>query len=175
MKITTELSFNYDPETEEITSISVKPIKKEADKVKPVLNEDEAVIQLLDNKLCLNVKAAELIGAVAGDRLSVKFQKNGVKYVPVIGLDSAFDCKGGNKLTKSLTLSCRGKSNEELLKYGTKYTLEKKDNICIMKGNAPEYIVQDENIKEEEDDLNLEDTVLEDEPESEEITFGINL
>ena len=33
----------------------------------------------------------------------------------------------------------------------------------------------EKDIKEEEDDLNLEDTVLEDEPESEEITFGINL
>lgn len=175
MRVTTEISFTYDPETEEISSISVKPIKKEADKIKPELNEDEPTVHLLDNKLCLSLKAAELIGAVPGDRLSIKFQKSGLRYIPVIGLDSVFDCKGGNKLTKSLTLSCRGKQNEELVKYGTKYVLEKKDNICIMRGDAPDYIVQDENIKDTEDELSLDDMNLEDEPESKEISLNIQL
>lgn len=175
MKITTELSFTYDPETEEISSISVKPIKKEITKVKPELNGDEPEAHLLENKLCLNLKATELIGAIPGDRLSIKFQKNGLRYIPVIGLDSTFECKGGNKLTKGLTLSCRGKLNEELIKYGTKYILEKKDNICIMKGDAPDYIIQDTNIKDEDDDITIDDTELEDEPESEEIKFNINL
>ena len=35
-----------------------------------------------------------------------------------------------------------------------------------MRGDAPDYIVQDENIKDTEDELSLDDMNLEDEPDS---------
>jgi hypothetical protein len=51
--------------------------------------------------------------------------------VPVIGTDEAFGTKGGNKLTKTNTISFRGSANEKLAEYGTTFTIEPSEDEGI--------------------------------------------
>ena len=73
------------------------------------------------------------------------------KYeVPVIGKDDVFNCKSGNKLTKSKTISCRGKANTELSKYGSEFKLISLDNgTFIMDGGIEVPYI--ENTKKKQD------------------------
>ena len=56
----------------------------------------------------------------------------------MIGSNEAFGTKGGNKLTNSLTVSCRGKANETLSEYGSQFTLvphAHKDGLFMLIGD----------------------------------------
>lgn len=91
-------------------------------------------ITVLDNKLQLNNAAAELTGFMADDKVAVKFEKKGRVTNPVIMLDE----KEGNRLTKTNTISCRGSKRDELVKFGTEFTLEEHPSVVgafLMKGN----------------------------------------
>lgn len=160
------ITFDYDPETNEYKAISqeiVKDSKKSKKSETPQDDESEPIIRLESNKYVLNNSAAELLNAKWEDRLSIKYQKvDGITF-PIIGKDETFGCSGGNKLTKSLTVSFRGQNNEILSKYGDVFTLTKlkgQEGLFVLVGNNP--TVQettpsqeqgDENVKITEDDL----------------------
>lgn len=87
--------------------------------------KDQDTIVLEDNKLVLTQKLLDKINAEPGDRLLVSFKEENGIYFPVIAKSEVFaDPESGNKLTKSLTLSYRGKQREQLLIYGTKFRFE---------------------------------------------------
>ena len=169
--ITLKYQVKVDTETGEMTT---KCISRKVDKSNFEVVEDkpkrktskfkkeessEPTLTLEENKYCLNQAAADLMGVEPDCKLDIKYEKRGKETIPVIGTESAFGTKQGNKLTKSLTVACRGSKNEELSKYGTEFILvphETKDGI---------FLLQNEDVKLERA---LDDTIDKgDEPEEE--------
>ena len=163
------ITFNYDPETNEYTKIDQKIIdddsslKNEVDKPKKkskttklTINNDskEALLILDDSKFLLNSAAITLLGASEGDRIHIRYQKVDGVYYPIIGTSDAMKIKGGNKLTKSNTVSCRGQANEKLAEYGTTFTLSNlkgSDTLFVLMGDEP--ITGEEDSKEDIEDI----------------------
>lgn len=167
IKVKMELEFWYDPETNTYEPISNKVIEDNS-KSKPSksrVKDDGStcpIITLEDNKYILNSRAVEVLGVKHEDRLTIQYHKVNGKLVPVIAKDEILGVKGGNKLTKSNTVACRGKANEKLSEYGSEFELvEKGEGIYIMKGDKEPtpYKEVDKNIEisESEDDNDLED------------------
>jgi hypothetical protein len=111
------------------------------------------------------------MGVTPDDKLDIKYEKRDKAMVPVIGTDEAFRTKGGNKLTKSNTVACRGSKNEELSKYGRVFSItphETKEGLFVLTGDS--VIAQsptgDDNISvddtEEELPFDLDLTALDD-------------
>lgn len=136
------LTLDFDPATGEYKSLKQEIVKEEAKTriVKEEVVEDAEPQLILDqNKYILNKAAAQLMGVAWEDRLSIKYQKiDGITF-PVIGTDEAFGTKGGNKLTKSLSVACRGKANDLLSQYGDTFDVTRMkgmDNLFVLVGNA---------------------------------------
>lgn len=143
--------FDFDPETGEYTPVSreilnegetgakkTKAPKKGKGK-SSLPDSKEPLIVLEDNKYILNEAAAEALGVSPDDRIDIKYEKQGKLLKPVIGSNEAFGTKGGNKLTNSLTVSCRGKANETLSEYGSQFTLiphARKDGLFMLIGDS---------------------------------------
>lgn len=129
MEFKLELTLDINPDTHVVTivkqEVSKDKIKKVA-KVKSISTESESsepIIILDSNKYILNQAAADLLEVNYEDRLEIKYKKIGSLIFPVIGKNEVFGTQGGNKLTKSLTISYRGKNNETLAEYGDRFTL----------------------------------------------------
>lgn len=162
-KITFQVSV--DTTTGEISVVNVETgevkevkTKKTTSKKKKEEESSEPQLILEDNKYCLNTAAVELLGVEPDDRLCIKYKKIGKTAVPVIGTEEVFRTKGGNKLTKTNTVSCRGKANEELSTYGTVFTLSENPDgsgTFILTGDkAPETpVVHDEAVDTEDEDI----------------------
>ena len=149
-------------ETGEIKSFS--PVKKSTTKksVSKVDTDTTPKLTLETSKYILTQAAADLLGVQPDDRIDIKYEKQGKRMVPIIGSNEAFGTKSGNKLTKSLTVSCRGKANEELSQYGTTFTITAhpiKEGLFILNGDKiiPEQQVDDAvEIKEDQSDVDLD-------------------
>ena len=130
-------------------------------------NDKEPKLYLEDNKCRLNSKAVSLMGISPGDKLDFKYDDGKNGSVPIIGTDEAFGTKGGNKLTKSNTIACRGSKNEELSKYGKEFVLAihpSKAGLFVLTSEevAVDQLVGDDNINidtPEGIDLDLEGLV----------------
>lgn len=152
------LTLDFDPATGEYKSLKQEIVKEEV-KTRTVKEEvpetSEPQITLDPNKYILNKAAAQLMGVAWEDRLSIKYQKiDGITF-PVIGTDEAFGTKGGNKLTKSLSVSCRGKANDMLRQYGDTFTvttMKGQDDLFVLVGNAERPEVDNIEILEDEND-----------------------
>jgi hypothetical protein len=150
-RIKFELYYNTDtcnweainPVTGEIKDFGKKVSKK---KEEPVKDEGPKLV-LESNKYILTQSAVDLLNAKADDRIEIKFEQQGKVIIPIIGVNTVFGTKGGNKLTKKNTVSFRGVANKELSEYGTEFSLEAhptKEGIYYLKGNkAPVEVVDD--------------------------------
>lgn len=178
--------INDDLKKEKKTTTSTKKPKKEKEE------NPTPCITLEDNKYILNAAAVELLGVEPEDRLDIKYEKQGKGVmIPVIGTNEAFGTKGGNKLTKGFSVSCRGKANEELSKYGSTFTIiphPNKDDLFILCGDKkpnPEPEVVDENVVVDDEpsndeplpmDLNIDELVGDSDNEIKEInSFDFDL
>lgn len=170
LSLTYEMSV--DTETGEVLETKLidrsvnKPVKATANEA--VQDDDkEPKLYLEDNKCRLNSKAVSLMGISPGDKLDIKYDDGKNGSVPIIGTDEAFGTKGGNKLTKSNTIACRGSKNEELSKYGKEFVLAvhpSKAGLFVLTSEevAVDQLVGDDNINidtPEGIDLNLEGLV----------------
>lgn len=170
LSLTYEMSV--DTETGEVLETKLidrsvnKPVKATANEA--VQDDDkEPKLYLEDNKCRLNSKAVSLMGISPGDKLDIKYDDGKNGSVPVIGTDEAFGTKGGNKLTKSNTIACRGSKNEELSKYGKEFVLAihpSKVGLFVLTSEevAVDQLVGDDNVNidtPEGIDLNLEGLV----------------
>lgn len=175
------ITFDFNPDTNEYTPIKKELIKDEAPKKSTVKAKVEETgdpqITLESNKYVFNQAAASLMGIEWEDRISIKYQKVDGLLFPIIGKDEAFGTGGGNKVTKSLTVSCRGNANERLSKYGDTFTITKlkdKEGLFVLVGNAerPEEPEQDEvKVPDDLDDIDLPlDTNIEEDKDTFEIT-----
>lgn len=165
------ISFDLNPDTLEVSNLIVSssassentdgiyirtaedPVKEKKPR-KSKSKKDQDVIILEDNKLVLTQKLLDLIQAEPGDRLLVSFKEDNGLYYPLISKSEVFaDSESGNKLTKSLTLSYRGKQRDQLLIYGTKFTFEETaegSGVCKLIGEK-EVKADDKVIKSNKD------------------------
>lgn len=145
--ITLKYQVKVDTETGEMTTkcISRKidksnfEVVEDKPKKKKVKKEESSEPTLIfeDNKYCLNQAAITLMGVAPDCKIDIKYEKRGKIIIPVIGLDE----RQGNRLTKSLTVACRGSKNQELSKYGTEFILvphESKENAFILQNKDAE-------------------------------------
>ena len=153
MIINLNLTLDYNPETGACTVV-----KTGQSQPKVVANNNTAEPQIIldANKYILNQAAANLMGVKWEDRLEIKYQKvQGVIY-PVIGTDETFGTKTGNKLTKTLTVSCRGKANEMLARYGRIFTVSEmkgEKGLFVLIGDNPPVEAEEIEVKEDEHDI----------------------
>lgn len=151
-------TYEQDDETGEVKVINrevvnddlPKPKKKTNTPKKSKADENpEPELILEDNKYSLNTAAVELLGVEADDRIDIKFEKRDKVRVPVIGCNTAFGTQGGNRLTKSNTVSYRGKNHDLLEEYGTVFSFKETDKEGIYE------LVGDKPIPEEKEDENV--------------------
>ena len=85
---------------EEITVDTTKTTKSSSKSTsKKVDNNSEPLVTLDSNKLILTQGAVDLLQVCEDCRIDIKYDKKGNQSVPIIGTDSAFGTKSGNKLT----------------------------------------------------------------------------
>lgn len=136
------------------TIISSSDIKSEKKKVIKKDQDTEAKVYLEDNKLKLNSLAVEMLGVNPGDRIDIQYTDTH----PIIGKSESFgNPEGGTKLTKTYTLSFRGKKSEVLQKFGTEFKVVDCNGQFIL-DNGKEIINEpkgDENVNIEDTDLDL--------------------
>lgn len=171
LSLTYEMSV--DTETGEVLETKLidrsvnKPVKAIKTTVSVQDDDKEPKLYLEDNKCKLNSKAVSLMGISSGDKLDIKYDEGKNGSIPIIGTDEAFGTKGGNKLTKSNTIACRGSKNEELSKYGKEFVLAAhptKAGLFVLTSEevAIDQLVGDDNVNldtPEGIDLNLEGLV----------------
>ena len=119
----------------------------------------EPQLTLEENKCVLNEAAISLMEVKAGDKIDVRYEQQGLKVTALIGTETNFGSKGGNKLTQSNSFSFRGNKNSELAHYGSVFTLvphNSKIGIFILQGN-----IEQEELPELDVDLPLEDIDIE--------------
>ena len=137
-------------------NIEVKPLTQ-ASGLKDITiteyNVDEATVTVADNKLVLSKEAVKALGGVAGDRIAVNYWTvDNETTFPVIGKSECFgDSTGGNRLTKSNTVSFRGVQRDILLEYGSFFKLIHFNNYFKME--KVDVISENDLLEEEERDL----------------------
>lgn len=126
--------FEFDPKTELVSNLTcfIDGIEKKKTTTRTVKKKEEVmadfpIITLEENKLVLNNRTVHDMDLEWKDRVIIKYEvgKKGTKPFPIIGKDTSFDEEGaGNQLTKTDTVSYRGKANVILKEYGTEFTIE---------------------------------------------------
>jgi hypothetical protein len=155
MKLDILFHYNVDENTGEITFIGKEEItvdtatstKRQAKPVKVEANI-EPLITLDSNKLVLTTGAVDMMKICPDCRVDIKYKKKDKVSVPVIGTDAAFGTKGGNKLTKTNTVSFSGSANEKLAEYGSVFKLEPSEDegIFYLIGDKMNKPIEDEAI-----------------------------
>lgn len=125
------VTFNFDSETKTVSDLKcsvngVEKKKKTTKKLKDmVVCGDDAALTLEENKLVFNSKAVELLNLSPDDRIVIKYQALNKIMIPIIGKDVDFNEEGtGNKVTKSFTVTYRGKANTILAEHGKEFAFE---------------------------------------------------
>ena len=138
------MEFNFKLETSKTPNLETTIAK---------YNVDEATVTVADNKLVLSKEAVKALGGVAGDRIAVNYWTvDNETTFPVIGKSECFgDSTGGNRLTKSNTVSFRGVQRDILLEYGSFFKLIRFNNYFKME--KVEVISENDLLEEEERDL----------------------
>lgn len=165
-----DILFHYDVNetTGEVTfigkeEITVDTAKRQVSKATKVVEENQDPLITLDsNKLVLTTGAVQMMNICADCRLDIKYKKRDRISVPVIGTDEAFGTKGGNKLTKTNTISFRGSANEKLSEYGTVFTIEPSEDegIFYLIGDKMNSLVPDDAVDiNSELDMDALDTI----------------
>lgn len=153
-------TYEQDDETGEVKVVNREVVNDDLPKAKKTSSPKKSTkkadenpnpeLTLEDNKYCLNTAAVELLGVEVDDRLDIKFEKRDKVRVPVIGCNTAFGTQGGNRLTKSNTVSYRGKNHDLLEEFGTVFSFKEtdKDGIFELVGDKPiPTEKEDENVK----------------------------
>ena len=181
------ITFDFNTETEVVSNIkttgSAEKKRTTTKKLKePEDSNVEALVTLEPNKLVFNTNAANLIGIEYEDRIVIKWVKVGKTKVmsPIIGKDTAFDEEGsGNKVTKSNTVTYKGKANTVLAEFGSQFKLTEYQegiyNLVPLNGSIkPKELTLEkviENAEEEELDLLVDD--LGDDTEIDELQYKL--
>jgi len=93
---------------------------------------NDSLIILGDNKLTLCPSVLSLINASPGDRLEIEYVERDGELMPIL-----VKSIGGNKLNKNNSISLRGKANDTLSLYGTKFSYLYENNLVYLVGHDP--------------------------------------
>lgn len=153
-----KITFDFDEVTKSVSNLKCEEIKSSRPKVN---SNGQPIIEVGENKLIISPEAVALIGVTAGDRVSIVYsQKSNEVTIPHIGKSEMFaDKDAGNKLTKSNTVSFKGRQRTMLLQYGSIFKLEQSTRdqvfnlVAITEDSSPE--LSSEELKEEEIDLDI--------------------
>lgn len=137
------ISFDYNPGSRSVTNIKVTDLVVNTPKIKST----NTSLQLVGGSLKLTEEALQLLNVTTGDRLCVRFNNGAILATP----EALGESGGGNLVTKSCTVACKGKVGEELAKYGTtfKYELES-TGYLVLTGDLQELPVEVDTEKEQE-------------------------
>lgn len=163
MKLRVIFTYDVNPETGEMILLSKDEVTVDTTTKKSTStktdNNTEPLVTLDSNKLVLTQGATDLLKVFEDCRIDIRYTKDGK---PIIGTNKSFGDNGGNRLTKSNTVSYRGSANTKLSEYGKIFKLEPTDNEGIYylvgdkhpeKPNIPEEIVD---IEQELDTLDYD-------------------
>lgn len=154
------LTVDINPETLECKIIKQETAKSSTPSKKPELIEgSDPKVVLEDNKYVISEAAANLMGIQPEDRVAIRYKKIDKVLFPVIGKQEAFNIHSGNRVTKGLTVSCRGTGNEELAKYGTVFT------VTPMKGSSDLFVLIGDTDAPNQGDSEIDTTQEEEAPE----------
>ena len=149
--------------TREATLGDFKEVTKKTTTTRTKKSKDdgstEPKLTLLEGKVQLNNRAAELVGWEPDEKIDIAFEKVGRKVTPVMYADD----KKGNRLTKTFTISCRGSKHDNLSEYGTVFDVipyEGKEGYFKLIGNN---IPEDDIIDVPEEITNPDDLEINDE------------
>jgi hypothetical protein len=113
------ISFDYNPETRSVTNMKVTDLAVSSLAKKRVKSKvADNVIVVTGGSMKLTQDAMDLLGVSVGDRLCVRFNNGPILATPT----SLGETGGGNLITKSLTVTCRGKAAETIATYGSRFT-----------------------------------------------------
>lgn len=137
-----KISFNFDETSKTISNLKCEQISQE----RKIVSNGLPIVEVGENKLIISPEALSLINVNPGDRVSVNYiQKSKELTIPVIGKSELFaDQDAGNKLTKSNTVSFKGKQRTILLEYGSIFNLKETNKkgvyqlISTNEDNSPE-------------------------------------
>lgn len=79
-------------------------------------NSDIIDVKVQDSNLLLDSALISKLGATPGDRIAIGYIEKEGNLIPVISIG-----EGGNKLTKSNTISFRGKQKNTLTQFGINF------------------------------------------------------
>ena len=122
------ITFDFNTETDEVTNIKTVGSEVKAKKttttkkLKEAVEEmaSESLITLESNKLVFNNKAVVDMELEYEQRIVIEYKKAGRVMSPIIRKDE----EAGNKVTKSNTVTYKGKANTVLAEFGSEFTLE---------------------------------------------------
>lgn len=138
--------FSIDTDTMEFEIRDAEAPKLAVSVKLPIANEPKLVLS--DNKFTLNDEAIHLLRIKPGDKVAIVFDSIGR---PMIGSTDSLRIDGGNKLTKSKTVSFRGKMNEQLAKFGNEFIIkEDGEGIGVLTANGEQIEIKDEVVLDEE-------------------------
>lgn len=138
------VSIEFDTEKEEIlnytTTLNGIQEKKTSTTKKSSSKKNKlegCTLKREENKIILSSELVEALGANPEDKISIQYERDENKLVfPVIGLSTSFENGDGNKLTKSNTVSYRGKANATLAEFGETFeAVPYKEGILKLKGD----------------------------------------
>lgn len=147
-----KIIIDFDPVTQTVIGVTTDagtfPVETEKKKrvKKEKVEDDSLKLTLGDNKLILTPKLVEKLSVKEGDKISIMYKESNGFIEPFLGKSDLFTGSGGNKLTKSLTVSFRGYQRESLLKFGTEFNVE-------VVGDGSVKLVSDVKVKKPEQTL----------------------
>lgn len=164
------VTFNYDPDTNIVSNVTATggtAAKAVVPPTKAKPKNKSTKITLNGSSLQLTQEACDLLKIAVGDRLCVRFAPGPVLVRPEI----AKEPRGGNLITKSLTVSVKGKTGDELAKYGTEFEYNLKSDGYLILGDAT--TVADDQEDKPVEEINDEDFLQSVEGEEVDFTFDI--
>lgn len=145
--------FVVNPCTNEFIPLFAKKTTKSTKTISLVQESLDPKVTVDSNKLLINTKAQQLLGVSVGDSIAVSYVPDAEQnMIPVIGKASELG-QSGNKLTKSGSISFRGRANTELAKFGTEFSLEAQGNV--FKLVPPKVEIKEEKLEIKEPDQSI--------------------
>ncbi|MDO4465535.1 MAG: hypothetical protein Q4C49_00795 [Bacillota bacterium] len=84
-----------------------------------------------ENKATLDAELIAAINATAGDRVEIQCIDMNGTLIP-----SIFVSEGGNKLTKSNTIVCKGEKRNLLAQFGSNFVAENINGLVVLHGDG---------------------------------------
>ena len=166
------VSFDFDPVTKTVTNVEVDGEVKPKATRKTSTSKQSSKIVLNGSSLKLNQEVLDLLNVKVGERLCVMFTTT---QPTLVTPEAAHQQGEGNLITKSLTVSCKGKTSEQLAKYGTEWSYELDGSGHLLLSNETTTVIDTTEVKEMQQTLLDDSDFLSAVENGEEIDFSFEI